>query len=167
MTPTWLTSVRHHCSRESPVKRWNIRSFQPTLWHSSVIDIHSSLTWPPPLLLPFFPLAAPANTLVSLHLQLMKATVLAESTLYFIFSLGSLHSSDIYRWKSGTCRTLPFFLTFYLSRFSFYIKTYRWNILTWIEWLCLSGNMCMPSALRKMPRVQIHDCNLDRHVAST
>jgi hypothetical protein len=34
------------------------------------------------VLLPFFPLAAPANTLVSLLLQLMKATVLAESSIF-------------------------------------------------------------------------------------
>ena len=35
---------------------------------------------PPP---PFSPLAAPANTLVSLLLQLMKVTVLAETPLFF------------------------------------------------------------------------------------
>ena len=32
---------RHHCSEESPVKRWNIRSFQPTLWLSSAIDVNT------------------------------------------------------------------------------------------------------------------------------
>ena len=36
----------------------------------------------------------------------------AEGTLYFIFSLDSLHSSDVYRHESGRCHTLPFFLTF-------------------------------------------------------
>ena len=35
---TYLTHVcRHHCSRESPVKRWNIRSLHPTLWFSSAV----------------------------------------------------------------------------------------------------------------------------------
>jgi hypothetical protein len=37
-------------------------------------------TRPPPLLLPVSPLAEPANTSVSLPLQLMKTTVLAESS---------------------------------------------------------------------------------------
>ena len=37
----------------------------------------------PHTLLPVSPLAAPANTLVSLPLQLMKATVLAESSLSY------------------------------------------------------------------------------------
>ena len=30
---------------------------------------------------------------------------------------------DVYRRESGRCCSLPFFLKFYLSRFSFYIKT--------------------------------------------
>ena len=39
---TYLAHVcRHHCSRESLVKRWNIRSFQLTLWHSSAVDVDS------------------------------------------------------------------------------------------------------------------------------
>ena len=45
----------------------------------------------------------PANTLVSLFLQLMKATLLAESSLYFIFSLGSLHYSDVYQPGGDLC----------------------------------------------------------------
>jgi hypothetical protein len=45
------------------------------------------------------------------RLQLMKATVLAESPLYFIFSPESLRSSDVYRRESGRCHTLPFFLS--------------------------------------------------------
>ena len=48
---------------------------------------------------------------VSLLLQLMKATALAESS--FIFSPGSLQYADVYRRESGRCRTLPFFLTFF------------------------------------------------------
>ena len=46
---------------------------------------------------------------VSLLLQLMKATVLAESS--FIFSLGSLCYIDLYRCESGRCCTLSFFLS--------------------------------------------------------
>ena len=156
---TYLNHIyRNHCSRESPVKRWNIRNFQPTLWHSSAIDvdwpkwkqvlprgkkgskcvgglvrllnidtgrllglnykliyhfnlyfnpdsilvsIFDNLTWFPPLLFPFSSLATAASTLVSLRLQLMKAIMLAESSLYFIFSPGSLYYSDIYSRESG------------------------------------------------------------------
>ena len=40
---TYLTHVfRHHCSEKKLVRRWNIRSFQPTLWLSSTVDIN----WP-------------------------------------------------------------------------------------------------------------------------
>ena len=37
---TYLTHIsRHHCSGDSRVKRWNIRSFQPRLWLSSAVDL--------------------------------------------------------------------------------------------------------------------------------
>ena len=39
---------------------------------------------------------------------------MAESSIYFIFSPGSLCSSDVYRCESGRCCTLPFFLTFFI-----------------------------------------------------
>ena len=40
---TYLTHVCRHCwSKESMVKRLNIRSFQPTLWHSSAVVVASS-----------------------------------------------------------------------------------------------------------------------------
>ena len=42
----------------------------------------------------------------------MKATVLAESSSYFIFSLGYLHYYDTYKCESGRCCSLPFFLKF-------------------------------------------------------
>ena len=48
--------------------------------NTSAKSTFDSLTWPPPPLLPFSPLAALANNLVNLPLQLMKATVLAESS---------------------------------------------------------------------------------------
>ena len=148
---TYLKHVcRHRWSKESPVKRWNIRSFQPNTmafiscedrltkqgeggevrveeaewgyWmsipgfnpESLLVSTFDNLTRLPPSLLPFYPLAAPANTLVSLRLQLMKATMLAESSLNFIFSLGSLCYSDVYKHVSGSGRTLPFFLTFFI-----------------------------------------------------
>jgi len=48
-----------------------------------------------------------------LHLQLMKATVLIESFLYFIFSLGYLCYCYVYRCESGRCCTFSFFLKFF------------------------------------------------------
>ena len=53
----------------------------------------------------------------SLHLQLMKATVLAESSIHFIFSQSSFCPSNVYRHESGRCCTLPFFLTFFICSF--------------------------------------------------
>ena len=131
---TYLTHVcRHHWSRGSPVKRLNIRSFQPTLWLSSVevtptldhvchqiekayqLVLQSrqspSITQPSAstTLTSLSPLAVLAKTLVSLLLQL-----LAESSLYLIFSLGSLPYSDVFKRKSGRCSTLPFFLRFFI-----------------------------------------------------
>ena len=38
---------------------------------------------------------------MGLRLQLMKATKLAESSLYFTFLSGSFHSSVVYRRESG------------------------------------------------------------------
>ena len=49
---------------------------------------------------------------------LMKATVLTESS--FIFSLGSLCYSDVYRCESDRCCTLPFFL------WSLYVLSFYW-----------------------------------------
>ena len=49
------------------------------------------------------------------RLQLMKATVLAESSIYFIFSPDSLHSSNVFRYESGRCRSLPFVLRFFYN----------------------------------------------------
>jgi hypothetical protein len=45
-------------------------------------------------------------------MELMEATVLAESSSYPIFSLGYLRYKDVHRHESGRCRSLPFFLTF-------------------------------------------------------
>ena len=61
-------------------------AYQLLLQSSSGINILKPhhLASPPPLL-PFSPLAAPANTLVSPCLELMKAIVLAESSLNFNF----------------------------------------------------------------------------------
>ena len=44
-----------------------------------------------------------------IHLQLIKVTVLAESSIYFIFSPGSLRSSNVYGLESIRCHTLPQF----------------------------------------------------------
>ena len=79
---------------------------------------------PPPPLLPFSSVEALTNILASLLLQMMKATALAESS--FIFSSGSICYEDVYRRESSRCRTFPFFskyfLSFHLSRFSFYFN---------------------------------------------
>jgi hypothetical protein len=94
---TYLTHVcRHLNSGDSLEKRLNMRSFQPSLWLSSAVDVYKD--W------------------VSLHLclQLMKATVLAESSSYLIFSPGYLRYWDVNRHESGRCHSLPFFLTFFI-----------------------------------------------------
>jgi hypothetical protein len=52
----------------------------------------------------------------------LSATLLTESFSYFIFSPGYLRYCDVYRLELGRCHSLPFFLTFYLSSVSFYIK---------------------------------------------
>jgi hypothetical protein len=70
----WLTKST------SNLKRHINLYFNPM---SLLVSTFDNLTWPPLPLLPFYPLAAPANTLVSPGLQLMKATVLAESSVYF------------------------------------------------------------------------------------
>ena len=61
------------------------------------------------------------------RLQLIKATVQAESYFHRLISSSSFCSSDVYRHESGICRSLLFFfkyfLSFYLSRFFFYINT--------------------------------------------
>ena len=49
----------------------------------------------------------------NLLLQLIKATVLAKSSI-FIFSSGTLCYGDVYRCGSGSCCSLPFFLTFFI-----------------------------------------------------
>jgi hypothetical protein len=87
--------------------KWHIKLyFNP---NNLQVSTSNNLTWLPPPLLPFFTLTAPTNTLVSLCLQLMKATVLAKSSLYFIFLLGSLCSSNVYRHESSRCCTFPYF----------------------------------------------------------
>ena len=61
-----------------------------------------------------------ANTVTSIScscLQLMKATVLAESCIYFTFSLSYLRSSDVYRHESARCHNLTLFLTFMIMIF--------------------------------------------------
>ena len=63
---------------------------------NSQVSKFDSLTRSPPLLLPVSPIAAAANASVSLPLQLMKVTVLAESSNLLSFSSSSVHSSDVY-----------------------------------------------------------------------
>ena len=79
-----------------------------------------------------------ANTVAFISYR--YSLVLAESSLYFIFSPGSLHYADVYRHESRRCRILPFFLRFHLSRFSFYVKIWDRETLNLCcpmhNWLC-------------------------------
>ena len=65
----------------------------------------------------------------SLLLQLMKATVLAEIYTFYLLSSRPALSSDVYWQYPGRCRSLSFlliyFLSFYLSRYSFYRNKYK------------------------------------------
>jgi hypothetical protein len=89
----------------------HINSFlNPTNLPVSTFD---SLTWHPPPLLPVCPLVVFANTLDSLLLQLMKATVLAKSSLFIYFHQAlsaPVMSTDISQ-KGG--RSHPSFLKYF------------------------------------------------------
>ena len=127
----WSVSVIHKFPDATPTMsttnlKWHIINFFSNPDYPQVSTSDNLIRAPLPLL-PFTPLAAPANILVSLRIQLIKVTVLDENSIYFIFSLGFLRSSSVYRYKSGRgCHTLPFFFTFFLSfhlsKFSFYIN---------------------------------------------
>ena len=59
-----------------------------------------------------------ANTVAFVNsgrLQLTKATVLAESSLYLIFSPGYLCYCDVYRCESRRSRIPPFLKKYFLS----------------------------------------------------
>ena len=110
---THLTHIcKHQHSGENPMKRQ--RSFQSTMWFSSAVEVKVTST---------------ADKSHSLLLQLMKITVLAESS--FIFSLGSLCYADAYRCESGTCCTLPFFLTWLIYRTWIRMNFKKIAPLTW------------------------------------
>ena len=96
----------------------------------SQVSTSDSLTRPLLPLLPILPLAAPANTLVSLPIQLMKATVLTESSEYIHFhhdlsaptmstdmsQVGvALFLSLQYNFYHFTFPGLPFILIIYIS----------------------------------------------------
>ena len=109
----WFIHVIHKLPDVTPNMsaanlKWHINLyFNPV---SLPVSTFQSLTLLSPPLLPLP--AAPANTLVSL--LLMKATVLAKSSFYFIFSPGYVCYCDVYRSESGKCCTLPF-LTFFIK----------------------------------------------------
>jgi hypothetical protein len=65
-----------------------------------------------PIPLPFFALAAPASIIISLHLQLMRATVLAESSCFYLFSLDFVYSMAVCRHESDRCCTFLPLLTY-------------------------------------------------------
>ena len=80
---------------------------------------------------------ATAKIMVSLFLQLMKATVLAESSWSLGFYANLSKVGNVYRHESGRCHTLlPFltyFLSFHLSRFSFYVNTVRIKVSLFLQ----------------------------------
>jgi len=114
---TYLTHLFRYCwSKKSPVKRWN-KSFQPILWLSSAVDFYS-----------WWQLEQKEPDEKMKYKEFSVNTVLAERSLYFIFSLDSFCSNDIYRRESDRCRTLLFFLTFlsfHLSQFSYYVNIFH------------------------------------------
>jgi hypothetical protein len=96
---------RHRQSSQIAMKVDKVCSFQPAF-----------ISWGR-CLTSRFPLAAPANTEVSLPLQLMKAAVPAQSYTLYPVSSRSANSSDVYCQQPGRCRSLSFFLfniVFYL-----------------------------------------------------
>ena len=65
---------------------------------------------------------------------------LLKAPIKYLFSSSSVHSSDVYGKYPVKCCSISFFLThflsFYLSRFSFYNKISQ-NRVTWYLYLCL------------------------------
>jgi len=113
--------------RLSNVDTWELAEFQNHnhvnmklhinwFWNpaNSLVSTSDNITGPTTPLLQFFPLVAPANTGVSLPPQLMT---------FYLVSSWSADSRDVYCQEPGRCCSLSFLLTFYLSRFSFYINT--------------------------------------------
>ena len=80
---TYLTPIcRHPCSVDSQEKRWNMRSFQPTLWLSSAIDIGWYSRWKP------------------------QCWLKAPHFSYLLCAIADT------RMSTDRCRSLPFLLTF-------------------------------------------------------
>jgi hypothetical protein len=65
------------------LKQLNNLYFNPD---SFPVSTSSNLTHPSPSLLPLTLLATPANSLISVRLQLLKATVLAESSILYMLT---------------------------------------------------------------------------------
>ena len=83
-----LASWCHHRPCLPPI--WNGTSTCLYFTHNSLSLSSANLTQPPLLLLPFFLLAAPAHTFVSLLLQLMK-TCVGWKLLYRFTIISMLH----------------------------------------------------------------------------
>ena len=85
----WFLCIIHKHSDATPTmsaaanqKQYINSFFSP---NSFLVSTSGNLTWLPPSPLPFTTLAAPANIMVSLPLQLMKATVLADSSCFHLY----------------------------------------------------------------------------------
>ena len=79
----------------------------------------------------------------------MKATVLAESSLYFIFCPGYHHYCDVYRHELGRCLTLPFFLTFFIKLRLKYLVYYVLSFLNVFTIILETSSLSIVSLLKK------------------
>ena len=76
-----INVCRHHWRGESPVKRGNIKSFQPTLWLQSAVDLHSTST----VLAESFSLGSPPFGDVYRHESDRCHTLLFNTFYHFTF----------------------------------------------------------------------------------
>ena len=75
------------------------------------------------------------SSAVVIDLQLMKAIVFTESSLYFIFSPDSLRSSDIFRRESGRCHTVSFFFTYLSFHLDYPFFLFHLPVIIWMNYL--------------------------------
>ena len=142
--PFWIGTVKN-CFK-------NFNRYPPTMsaanlkWHINLyfnpnslpVSASGNLTEPPPPLLPFYPLAAPTNTLVSLLHSWWKPQCCLKALSYVLFFHSSLCNGDAYRHESGRCRTLHLFLIFF---YHFTFPGFPF-ILYLPDWLGRKGKWC-------------------------
>ena len=107
-TPTWLTSV-YFAKQKEPGEKMKYNELSNNT--VTFVSCRRRLTKV---------LAYAARGEVRVWEADERATVLAESSSYFIFSLGYLHDYDVYRHESGRCHSLSFSYTVLIC--SYHIK---------------------------------------------